>query len=87
MREEDDYLDKYVVPYRIVCKFQEGSLGSKDSAPDTTELQYQANRFKENNIFYLSGFNKDTFKEASQGNNSNNSNNTKKQSMGPNTKR
>lgn len=62
MREEDDYLDKYVLPYRIVCKYQTGLL-KNDRTPDVDEMQFQAQRFKNKEIFYLGGFNKDTFKE------------------------
>jgi oligopeptide transport system substrate-binding protein len=62
MREDDDYLDKYVLPYRIVCKYQTGLLGG-EKTPDVNEQQFQAERFKNNGIFYLSSFNKDTYKE------------------------
>jgi ABC-type oligopeptide transport system substrate-binding subunit len=62
MREDDDYLDKYVLPYRIVCKYQAGLLGN-ERTPDVDEMQFQAERFKSEKIFYLGGFNKDTYKE------------------------
>ncbi|HOJ47401.1 MAG TPA: ABC transporter substrate-binding protein [Bacillota bacterium] len=62
MREEDDYLDKYVLPYRIVCKYQAGLLGN-ERMPDVDEYQFQAERFKDGRIFYLGGFNKDTYNE------------------------
>lgn len=60
MREEDDYLDKYVLPYRIVCKYQTG-LVANGAALDVDEMQFQAERFNNEEIFYLSGFNKDTY--------------------------
>lgn len=62
MREDDDYLDKYVLPYRIVCKYQTGLLGN-ERTPDVDEYQFQAERFKNGKIFYLGGFNKDTYNE------------------------
>ncbi|HBR31298.1 MAG TPA: hypothetical protein DD733_04375, partial [Clostridiales bacterium] len=58
---EDDALDKYVLPYRIVCQYQEDKA-VKDGT-FLTQIEYQTKRFKEEKIFYLSGFNKETYSE------------------------
>lgn len=61
---EEDALDKYVLPFHIVCKFQEDTIGYKDES-DLNQIQYQTKQFKDENIFYTSGFTKDTFSEFS----------------------
>ncbi len=58
--EEDD-LDEYVTPYRIVCYYYEGQT---DNYPDEVKLsqqQFQMNRFDNGEVFYLSDFDKNTF--------------------------
>ncbi|PKM62579.1 MAG: hypothetical protein CVU97_04700 [Firmicutes bacterium HGW-Firmicutes-21] len=67
MREEDDYLDKYVLPYRIVCLYQEDEVGTS-GALDTirSQIEFQTKRFEDGDIFYLSGFDKDTFAQYSK---------------------
>ncbi len=66
LREEDDHLDKYVLPYRIVCLYQEDMVGTRGDLDEVrTQIQYQTKRFEEDNIFYLSGFDKDSYSKYS----------------------
>lgn len=60
---EEDALDKYVLPYRIVCLYQEENNVPTETL--MTQIEYQTKRFNDNNIFYLSGFNKTTYAEFS----------------------
>ncbi len=65
MRDPDeDALDKYVAPYRIVCLYQEDSLAdtrSVDEADRKTQAQYQLDRWNNNQIFYMGSFDKDLY--------------------------
>ncbi|PKP13606.1 MAG: hypothetical protein CVU08_04410 [Bacteroidetes bacterium HGW-Bacteroidetes-3] len=53
MREEDDYLDKYVLPYRIVCLYQEDEVGTS-GALDTirSQIEFQTKRFEDGKYAY-----------------------------------
>lgn len=64
LRDDDHSLDKYVIPYRIVCLFQEHNQNEDSS--HTAQLEYQAQRFNDEKIFYLSGFTKDTYSKFSE---------------------
>lgn len=57
MREEDEYLDEYVLPYRITCYY------SKEDG--VAEERVEANRYNEGELFYLSCFNAETYAEFS----------------------
>jgi len=66
-REEDDYLDKYVIPYRIVCLYQEEAVGTRgDLDTVRTQIEYQTKRYEDENIFYLGGFDMNTFADYSK---------------------
>ncbi len=60
--EEEDALDKSVIPYRIVCYYQNEKI-AKGSKSDITEAAYQANRFDEEKVYYLGSFEKATFEK------------------------
>lgn len=64
MREEDDALDKYVLPYRITCLYYEGQTDYYDKG--LTQGQFQANRFTSGETYYLSSFDADTYKYFSE---------------------
>ena len=65
--ETEDALDKSVIPYRLVCIYQEESVGSSlaDGATALTQAQYQYNRYTEGKIYYLNDFDINTFTLAS----------------------
>lgn len=56
-----------VIPYRLVCIYQEESVGSSlaDGATALTQAQYQYNRYTEGKIYYLNDFDINTFTLAS----------------------
>ncbi|HAN21748.1 MAG: hypothetical protein A2Y15_00410 [Clostridiales bacterium GWF2_36_10] len=59
---EDDALDKYILPYRIVCLYQEDiAENSENSDSLITQIEFQTKRFEDGNTFYIGGFNKDTY--------------------------
>jgi len=58
--DEEDALDKSVIPFRIVCYYQNEKIPRKE-ASELTEQQYQANRYDEGKVFYLGSFDKETF--------------------------
>lgn len=58
--DEEDALDESVIPFRIVCYYQNEKVPRKE-ASELTEQQYQANRFDEGKVFYLGSFDKETF--------------------------
>lgn len=60
MRAEDDAEDKYVTPYRITCYYYEGQTSYYDETGLTQEA-FQANRFLNNELYYLSAFEKQTY--------------------------
>ncbi len=65
MREEEDALDKYVLPYRITCYYYEGQTDWYDTG--MTQTQFQANRFLAGEIYYLSKFDAETFNYFASG--------------------
>ena len=64
--ETEDPLDESVIPYRLVCIYQEGSAGRSlaEGATALTQAQYQYNRYNEGHIFYLNDFDINTFTQA-----------------------
>ncbi len=61
LREEDDELDEYVTPYRITCYYYEGQVDLfKDEGKNTQEA-FQAYRYLDNDIYFLSSFEKATY--------------------------
>ncbi len=60
MREDDQALDKYVDPYRITCYYFEGQTEYYEEDGNTQEA-FQANRFMNGELFYLSSFEKQTY--------------------------
>ncbi len=59
LREEDDDLDEYVDPYRITCYYYEGLTDYYTTG--LTQQAFQANRFNNGEIFFLSSFDKQTY--------------------------
>ena len=62
---EDDALDKYVTPYRINCYYMEGLTDYYANEIGSTQENFQAQRFLNGEIFYLSDFNKETYASLS----------------------
>lgn len=64
--ETEDPLDESVIPYRLVCIYQEGSAGRSlaEGATALTQAQYQYNRYNEGHIFYLNDFDINTFTQV-----------------------
>ncbi len=62
--DEEDSLDESVIPYRIVCYYQNEKVERRTES-DLTEQQYQANKFDKGSTFYLGSFTKDTFAKYS----------------------
>lgn len=61
---EEDALDKYVLPYRITCLYQENALADINKVSDAdkkTQAQYQLSRWNDNNIFYYGSFDKESY--------------------------
>lgn len=58
---EDDAVDKYVNPYRINCYYMEGLTDYYEDEVGTTQEVFQANRFLDGEIYYLSAFNKESY--------------------------
>ena len=62
MRTDDEQaLDKYVVPYRIACYYFEGQYTYYPDEKGITQEQFQANRFDSGESFLLGVFNKETY--------------------------
>ncbi|MBP5156182.1 MAG: hypothetical protein J6252_06355 [Clostridia bacterium] len=62
MRTDDEQaLDKYVLPYRIACYYFEGQYTYYPDEKGITQEQFQANRFDSGESFLLSVFNKETY--------------------------
>ncbi|MBR0230927.1 MAG: hypothetical protein IJQ53_01720 [Clostridia bacterium] len=62
MRTDDEQaLDKYVLPYRIACYYFEGQYSYYPDESGITQEQFQANRFDSGELFMLGVFNKDTY--------------------------
>ena len=59
MREDDQALDKYVLPYRLTCLFYEDMVDAYGTG--RTQLDVQTERYNNGQLFYLSGFTKDTY--------------------------
>lgn len=63
-RDSEQALDKVVKPYRITITYQENTIdGSVDEENRITDTVFQATRFAEGNIFYMSGFDKESYAE------------------------
>lgn len=62
--DEEDKLDESVIPFRIVCYYQNEKIAKRQSS-ELTEQQYQANKFDSGNTYYLGSFTKDTFAKYS----------------------
>lgn len=58
-RDDDDALDKYVLPHRITCLYYEGQKEFYDK--HLTQEQFQKDRFLKNEIYYINGFDKETY--------------------------
>ncbi len=64
MRDDEAAIDKYVTPYRITIVYQENTISrSVDEELRKTDIQFQTLRFSEGNLFYMSGFDKDSYAE------------------------
>ncbi len=60
--DEDDALDKYVLPYRITCCFAEGQVAYYPDEKGSTQEAFQAKRFLAGEQYLLAGFNAETYK-------------------------
>lgn len=60
---EEDALDKTVIPYRIVCLYQERQLEDVrvNSSDRLDQIQYQIKRWNDGNIYFISAFDKDFY--------------------------
>lgn len=59
--ENEEALDKYVLPYRITCYYYEGQTAFYENEQGLTQEAFQANRFMNGEIYYLSSFEKATY--------------------------
>ncbi len=59
-RETDQALDKAVKPYRITITYQPNTIDGKVEEPKS-EIDFQMDRFDNENIFFMSAFNKDSY--------------------------
>ena len=59
--DDDEALDKYVLPYRIACYYFEGQYSYYPDEHGITQEEFQANRFDSGELFMLGVFNADTF--------------------------
>lgn len=60
LREDDEDLDKYVNPYRITCYYYESEYKYYDEGKVTQDA-FQASRFLNGEIYYLSSFDPETY--------------------------
>ncbi|MDD7671150.1 MAG: ABC transporter substrate-binding protein [Ruminococcus sp.] len=58
--DEEDKLDESVIPFRLVCYYENEKIDKKDTA-EATEQQFQADKFDAGKSFYLGNFDKTTF--------------------------
>ena len=58
--DEEDKLDESVIPFRLVCYYENEKIDKKDTA-EATEQQFQADKFDAGKSFYLGSFDKTTF--------------------------
>lgn len=58
--DEEDKLDRSVIPFRLVCYYENEKIDKKDTA-EATEQQFQADKFDAGKSFYLGSFDKTTF--------------------------
>ncbi|MBE6683420.1 MAG: hypothetical protein E7595_04610 [Ruminococcaceae bacterium] len=58
---EEDALDKYVLPYRITCYYMEGQYEYYEDATDQTQKFFQAKRYIDGELYFLSSFEKETY--------------------------
>ena len=63
--EDDEALDKYVIPYRIACYYFEGQYAFYPDESGITQEQFQANRFDSGELYMLGVFNKETYEKYS----------------------
>lgn len=61
LREEEDDVDEYVLPYRITCYYYEGQTEYYEGEEDLTQEAFQANRYMSGELYYLSSFEKATY--------------------------
>ena len=61
--EDDEALDKYVIPYRIACYYFEGQYAFYPDESGITQEQFQANRFDSGELYMLGVFNKETYEK------------------------
>ncbi len=61
LREEEDDLDEYVLPYRITCYYYEGQADIYENEGKLTQELFQGNRFRNGQVYYLSSFEKATY--------------------------
>lgn len=60
--EEEMKVDKYITPYRLTVYYYEGQLDYDPAvAEGMTQEDFQAQRFDNNQIYYLGAFSKDTY--------------------------
>lgn len=61
LREADDELDEFVTPYRITCYYNEGQYKYYEGEGGNTQGVFQASRFMNGDIYYLSYFEPQTY--------------------------
>ena len=59
--DEDDALDKYVLPHRITCYYMEGQTGNYPDEVGTAQEAFQAKRYDSGELYILGLFNKETY--------------------------
>ncbi|MBE6692911.1 MAG: hypothetical protein E7586_06290 [Ruminococcaceae bacterium] len=61
LREDGDALDKFVNPYRITCYYYEGQYKYYENEANSSQKVFQASRFLNGEIYYLSAFEPQTY--------------------------
>ncbi len=61
LREDGDALDKFVNPYRITCYYYEGQYKYYENEANSSQKVFQASRFLNGEIYYLSSFEPQTY--------------------------
>ncbi|MCH5184033.1 MAG: peptide ABC transporter substrate-binding protein [Oscillospiraceae bacterium] len=61
--DEDNAVDKYVTPYRLSIYYYEGQLRYSTQEEHLRQEDYQAQRYRDGQIYMLSSFTKDTYNE------------------------
>ncbi len=64
--EEEMAIDKHVNPYRLSIYYYEGQVGNTTDVEGLTQEQYQEQRYKDGDIFYLGRFSKESYQTYSK---------------------